>query len=195
LGIPEGKRVVLYAPTWRDDRHATAAGGFVHEITADLDRLRERLGEDHLILFRSHYLVAQSFDFSRHQGFVRDVSSVNDINDLYLVSDVLVTDYSSVFFDFANLRRPIIFYMYDLERFSAVVRGLYLDPSDLPGPIAQTEEELFEAILASESDNAAYDDRYRTFNERFNYLDDGAASKRVLERIMPPVSREASDQS
>ena len=94
------------------------------------------------VLFRAHYLIANAFDFERFGDFVIDVSQVNDINDLYVISDVLVTDYSSVFFDYANLRRPIIFYMYDLDRYANDIRGFYLGLDELPGPIVQTEDEL-----------------------------------------------------
>lgn len=183
LGLPLGKKIVLYAPTWRDDQHKSGVG-FVYDVAADFDSLRERLGEEYLILFRAHYIVANEFDFERHGGFVRDVSGVDDINDLYIASDMLVTDYSSVFFDYANLNRPIVFYMYDLEHYEGDVRGFYLDLSELPGPIVQTEPELARAITAAATSDPATDEKYRRFRERFTPLDDGQASRRVLDRML-----------
>ena len=80
---------------------------------------------------------------------------MNDINHLYVISDLLVTDYSSVFFDYANLKRPEIFYMYDLEAYGNEIRGFYIDLDELPGPIVQTEDELIKAINNAETDRSS----------------------------------------
>ncbi len=181
LGLPEGKKVILYAPTWRDNQHQPGVG-FTYEVSVDFDRLREALGEEYVILFRAHYLVASSFDFAKYSGFVWDVSSLDDINELYVISDMLVTDYSSVFFDYANLRRPIIFYMYDLELYRDDIRGFYMTLEGLPGPIVRTGGELIEAVKNIGTADF-YDERYKAFNEKYNYLDDGNASKRVVDII------------
>ena len=99
-----------------------------------------------MILFRAHYLVANSFDFSRYEGFVFDVSGYDNINDLYVVSDLLMTDYSSVFFDYANLKRPMVFYMYDLAEYQHEIRDFYLNLEELPGEIVTEEERLAGAV-------------------------------------------------
>lgn len=188
LGVPAGKKAVLYAPTWRDDQHVSGVG-YTFTLPVDFDRLREELGDEYVILFRAHYLVAKNFDFERYEGFVFDVSLVADINDLYIASDVLVTDYSSVFFDYANLRRPMVFYMYDLEEYAGALRGIYLDLSTLPGPIVKTEAELVDAIRTQTAPDAAIDERYDAFCDTYTYLDDGHASERVLARVIetPPT--------
>lgn len=177
-----GKKVVLYAPTWRDNQH-DAKLGYTYALGVDFDRLQEALGEDIIILFRAHYLVASQFDFARYQGFVRDVSDYPDINDLYIASDLLVTDYSSVLFDYANLNRPMVFYMYDLADYRDDIRGFYLELSELPGPIVETEEGLIQAIRA-QSGPFVPDEKYRAFQEKFNPLEDGQSSRRVLERVL-----------
>jgi CDP-glycerol glycerophosphotransferase len=187
LGIPPDKVVVLYAPTFRDDQHSSATG-YTFDLGVDFGRLRAELGDGYVVLFRAHYLVASEFDFAAHQGFVYDVSGVDDINELYIASDMLVTDYSSVFFDYANLRRPIVFFMYDLERYADELRGIYLDVADLPGPIARTQEELVAAVRSAGSPAPELVARYRLFNERFTYLDDGHASERVIARVFGPAS-------
>ena len=186
LGIAEHKKVILYAPTWRDNQHTTGVG-YTLELGMDFDALRRELGEDYVVLFRAHYFVANAFDFERHAGFVFDVSGVDDINELYVVSDMLVTDYSSVFFDYGNLKRPIIFYMYDLGDYTVDIRGFYLDLADLPGPVVTTESELVDAIKASESPNEASIRRYDAFSRKYTYLDDGRASERVIERCIGSV--------
>ena len=127
--------------------------------------------------------MANQFDFAAYEGFVWDVSQYPDINELYVVSDLLITDYSSVFFDYANLKRPILFYMYDLAAYRDDIRGFYLDLKELPGPIVETEEALIQAIpQALEQD--AYDEKYQRFHARFNALDDGHASERVVKRLL-----------
>ena len=180
LGV-EGKKVILYAPTWRDNQH-TSGQGYTYKTEVDFDKLHRELGDEYVILFRAHYLVANSFDFARYDGFVRDVSSYGDINDLYIASDILVTDYSSVFFDYSNLVRPIIFYMYDLEHYANEMRGFYLSLDELPGPIVKTEDALIAEIKAA--DGWKPDNKYMEFKERFNPYEDGNSSKRVLARII-----------
>ena len=177
-----GKKIILYAPTWRDNQH-DSADGYSYQLGMDFARLRQALGEECIILFRAHYLVANQFDFAAYEGFVWDASQYPDINELYVVSDLLITDYSSVFFDYANLKRPILFYMYDLAAYRDDIRGFYLDLSELPGPIVETEEALIQAIpQALEGD--AYDEKYQRFHARFNALDDGHASERVVKRLL-----------
>lgn len=180
LGVDD-KRVILYAPTWRDNQHISGEG-YSYKTEVDFDRLKEALGDRYVILFRAHYLVANSFDFDRYDGFVRDVSSYDDINDLYLASDLLITDYSSVFFDYSNLERPVIFYMYDLDQYEHEMRGFYLSLDELPGPIVKDEDKLIEEI--EKSKNWTADEKYLEFNRRFNPHEDGKASARVLARII-----------
>ena len=148
----------------------------------NFDLLEEELSEGFIILFRAHYLVANQFNFEKHKGFVYDVSEHSDINELYLISDMLITDYSSVFFDYANLKRPIIYYMYDFEEYRDELRGFYLSLDELPGPIVKTEEDLVRQVKKLDY-SFEIDEKYRKFNDKFNYLDDGKASERVIERI------------
>lgn len=183
LGINNtNKKIILYAPTWRDNQHQSGVG-YTYKTEVDFDMLQKELGQDYLILFRAHYLVANEFDFNKYEGFIYDVSKVDDINELYVISDILITDYSSVFFDYANLKRPIIYYMYDLEKYKDNMRGFYIDLKELPGNIVKTEEDLVKEIKYI-TDDFKYDDKYKYFNEKYNYLDDGEASKRVSEKII-----------
>lgn len=177
------KKVLLYAPTWRDNQHDSNSYGYSYTLGADFDKLRAALGEEYIILFRAHYLVASQFDFAAYAGFVYDVSSYPDINDLYLASDLLITDYSSVFFDYALLRRPVVFYMYDLAAYRDDIRGFYIGLEELPGPIVETEEALIEAIPAQLS-RSGPDAHYEQFLQKFAPFDDGQASRRVVEIIL-----------
>ena len=179
LGIPEDKKVILYAPTFRDNQHNGA--GYVYELALDFDRLRRELGEEYVILLRVHYFVARQFDFDQAKGFVYDVSSLDDITPLYTIADLLITDYSSVFFDYANLRRPMIFYMYDKQAYANDIRGFYIDLEELPGPIVETEDDLISAIKRAQQDAPAFAEKYEAFHQKYNSLDDGNASRRVAE--------------
>ncbi len=176
------KKIILYAPTWRDNQH-TSGVGYTYKADVDFDLLQKELSNEYIILFRAHYFVANSFDFEKYKGFIFDVSHYESINDLYVVSDMLITDYSSVFFDYAILKRPIIFYMYDLEAYRDDIRGFYIDLEELPGQIVQREEELINNIKSINL-KTFYDERYKTFNDKFNYLDDGKVSKRVIDKII-----------
>ena len=95
---------------------------------------------------------------------------------------MLVTDYSSVFFDYANLHKPVIFYMYDLDAYAGDLRGFYISLDELPGPITCDEDGLLGEI--KNMDDWQPDERYEAFHLKFNPKDDGEASKRVLERII-----------
>ncbi len=182
LNIPAHKKVLLYAPTFRDNNYERGKG-FHYDLGIDLDLLQEKLGKDYVILFRTHYFVVDKFDLSKYEGFIIDVSRYDDINELYIVSDMLMTDYSSVFFDYANLNRPMLFFMYDYELYKGALRDFYFDVSTLPGPIVYTNEEVCNAILDL-AENFEYHEAYRAFNEKFNTYNDGESSTRALQAII-----------
>jgi len=182
LKLPKDKKIILYAPTWRDNQHQSGLG-YTYKTEVDFDYLKEKLSKEYIILFRAHYFVANSFDFEKYEGFVYNVSEYNDINDLYVISDTLITDYSSVFFDYAILKRPMIFYMYDLNEYKNNLRDFYFDLSELPGPIIEEEKDLVNEII-NLSKKFKYDKKYQDFNNKYNYLDDGMASQRVVDAII-----------
>ncbi len=183
IGIPDEdrRRILLYAPTWRDNQY-NAATGYVYDLALDPERLRRELSDDFIILMRLHYLVSNSLDLTGYEGFIYDLSDYDDINHLYIVSDALITDYSSVFFDYANLRKPIIFYMYDIEEYRDEIRGFYVSPDELPGEIVTDEDGLIRAVKELPADFVP-DEKYTAFNRRFDPLDDGHVCERVVKRI------------
>lgn len=185
LQIPYDKTVILYAPTWRDNEHKSGVG-YIQNLNIDFDLLQTELGKDYVILFRSHYFIANEFDFSKYKGFLYDVSQYNEINDLYLVSDLLITDYSSVFFDFANLKKPIIFYMYDYDTYKNQLRDFYIDLEELPGPIikGKNEIELSRKIKNIRQESDKYQKKYENFHKKYNYLDGKDCSRKVLEECV-----------
>ena len=182
LNLPENKKIILYAPTWRDDQHDSKLG-YIYKLNVNFDILREKLGDEYVILFRSHYFIANNFDFNKYEGFIYDVSEIDEINELYIISDMLITDYSSVFFDYSVLKKPIIFFMYDLEAYENEIRGFYIDLKELPGPITLDEHELCEKILLQDY-KSHFNSKYAEFNQKYTYLEDGQASKRVVDEII-----------
>lgn len=182
LGIPKNKKVIFYLPTFRDNQHKSGLG-YTYKTELDFDELKNKLGKDYVILFSPHYFVANKFDFSKYKGFIINVQGYDEINELYLVSDIIMTDYSSVFFDFANLKKPIIYYMYDIDDYQNNLRDFYISLDELPGPIAKTQEELEDNILNIDKIFEKYKNKYEKFNKKYNYLDDGNASYRVIKKI------------
>lgn len=183
LSIPHDKKVILYAPTWRDDEYY-GPGRYQFALKLDLRRMKERFGDRYVILIRTHYFIADAVDTEGLDGFAFNVSRYDDIAELYLISDICITDYSSVFFDYANLRRPILFYVYDFDKYRDKLRGFYIDmETELPGPLLYNEHELFDAVEHIESIENEYESLYNDFYNRFCCIDDGHAAERVVNEV------------
>ncbi|RSD25218.1 CDP-glycerol glycerophosphotransferase family protein [Mesobacillus subterraneus] len=183
LGIPEDKNIILYAPTWRDNEFYSV-GKYKFNLKLDLELMQQELGNEYVVLLRMHYLISENLDLSSYNGFAYNMSSYEDIRELYLLADLLITDYSSVFFDYANLKKPMIFYVYDIESYRDQLRGFYFDfEKEAPGPLVKSTKGIIEEIKKIESGEFLYKERLEAFYGQFCYLEDGNASKRVVERI------------
>lgn len=183
FGIPKDKKVIFYAPTFRDNQHSSGVG-YTYNLNIDFDSLREKFEKDYVILFRPHYYIANSFDFKKYEGFVYDASKHDDVNECYVISDILITDYSSVFFDYANLKRPMLFYMYDLDEYKGKLRDFYFSLNELPGPIVEVQNDLEKELNNISKYWKKYKKKYELFNKKFNYLDGIDCSKKVLDVII-----------
>lgn len=184
LNIPTDKKVVLYAPTWRDDEYYQA-GKYRFTLKLDLEKMQKHLGDEYVIILRMHYLIASELNIDGYQSFVYDFSNHTDIAELYLISDLLITDYSSVFFDYANLQRPILFYTYDLDKYRDNLRGFYLDiENDVPGPLLKNTEEIIQAIENIDDINISFASTYEEFYNKFCKWDNGNASKKIVDTII-----------
>ncbi|OIJ86369.1 CDP-glycerol--poly(glycerophosphate) glycerophosphotransferase [Streptomyces sp. MUSC 14] len=191
LGIAPGKKAVLYAPTHRDYE-----AGFTPRL--DLAELADRLGEDTVLLVRAHYFyggAASPLTGLRRSGRIIDVSSYDPVEELCLAADALVTDYSSIMFDYANLDRPIVVYADDWETYRTT-RGVYFDlMEDHPGQVARTQEELTEIFVSGAWRDESAAKARAAFRRRFCEYDDGRAAERVVRRVflgepedsLPPV--------
>ncbi|MYZ07986.1 glycosyltransferase [Streptomyces sp. SID2999] len=182
LGIEPGKTAILYCPTVRDYQK-----GYVPRI--DLERFCRELGPDHVVLVRTHYFYGADprLEALQERGLIKDVSKYPVVEDLCLAADALITDYSSIMFDYACLDRPIVSYADDWEVYSRA-RGVYFDilsgkPGETPGATATSEDELIEVFRSGEwkSDKAA--ELRAAFRERFVQFDDGNAAERVVRHL------------
>ncbi|MGF7143733.1 CDP-glycerol glycerophosphotransferase [Anaerotaenia torta] len=180
-GLPQDKKILLYAPTWRDNEFY-GKGKYKFNPALDFAELQKRLGEEYILIVKYHYLVMDQIDWSPYQGFIYPCDLSYDISNLYLISDMLITDYSSVMFDYSLLRRPMFFFCYDLEEYKDTLRGFYFDfLAEAPGPVTMTTGELIEAI--KNYDRAEYREREEAFYLKYNHTDDGKASQRVTQLI------------
>lgn len=178
-GLPTNKKIILYAPTWRDNSFDVK--GYKFQLIVDFHKWKKILGQNTIILFKPHYLISNVYQVPEDlTDFVYLMEANADINDAYLMSDSLITDYSSVFFDYANLNRPIYFYMYDFEEYEQELRGFYLNiPNDLPNDVITREDDLLVKINNEDFDY----ERLRKFNQKFNLWNDGKACSKVVKRI------------
>lgn len=183
LGIPMDKKVILYAPTWRDDEFYDK-GQYRFTLQLDLKKMQEVLGDEYVVVLRTHYFIVNVLDLSAYEGFVYNASTYDDIAHLYLIADVMITDYSSVFFDYANLKRPILFFMYDIEKYRDALRGFYIDiEEELPGPILMTSDEVISAIQELPRLTEQYENKYRLFYDKYCGWENGTSTKQVVEAV------------
>ncbi|GMA09166.1 CDP-glycerol glycerophosphotransferase [Tetragenococcus halophilus subsp. flandriensis] len=177
-------RVILYAPTWRDD-YFIKKGNYKFYMPFSLEKIVNCLDQDDTLIIRPHYLVGDSIDIKGYEDRVKICIDEN-INELYLISDLLITDYSSVMFDFAILQRPMLFYPYDMAHYKEKLRGFYLDYNEVPGPIAEDEENLYEFIrnFVSQGQFSEYDSKKERFEQLFCSWENGGASQQVTQLML-----------
>lgn len=181
LGIPAGRRVVLYAPTFRPKENGRGVQPL--EVPFDLERFVDQFGDELFLLIRPHYLVTLVLPPGLSRA-VRSVADVHDITPLMLLSDALITDYSSVMFDYALLDRPMIFHVPDYDDYVHRSRGAYFDlATHAPGPITHTDDDLFAALADLPALADRYADRRKEFVARFGEYDTGTAAKTIVDRF------------
>lgn len=177
LGIADDVTVVLYAPTWRDDDPG-------HVDHLDVAAFTNALGPGYITLIRGH---SRSLRPGRNvqADRVLDVTGYPDVSELFLVADALVTDYSSVMFDYSVTGKPVFFYAPDLEHYREQLRGFYLDLDEIAiGPVVQDAAQLVTLVAARGDIADDYRERYAAWQARFNPRDDGGAARRVVRRIV-----------
>lgn len=184
LGIPTGKKVILYAPTFREFSRAED-GRNTLGIPIDFARWEETLGGEYVLLVTAHYEVAKLLDELPKNDFVINAFKYPELNDLIKVSDILISDYSSIFFDYAIIERPILCYGYDYDSYS-VERGLYTDLEKLfMNGVLRTEDAVLNAIATMDYDaQCAYTREHIKDEYLASY---GDAAKKSVEIIFGKV--------
>ncbi|PWJ53783.1 CDP-glycerol glycerophosphotransferase [Quadrisphaera granulorum] len=194
LGVAEDTTAVLYAPTWRDDV-LDADGRRDVDLRIDLAEFSRRFAQQnptHVLLLRLHYMLSDRLADTALPPGVIDVSRHPDIAELYLAADTMVTDYSSTLFDFAATRKPLLLFAYDLEHYRDDVRGFYFDLFGAPpGPVLRTSDDLLDALADPVASTEAWVAQADAFRAEHCPLDDGGASERALDLVLPGRVAEA----
>lgn len=178
IGIPLNKKVIFYAPTYRDyikDDNKNS----IFDMPFHVDKWKEKIGEDYILLFRAHPDIAKVLNIEENK-FVKDVSSYPHVNDLMLVSDLLLSDYSSIFFDYSILERPMLCFCYDYDEYSNK-RGVYFDiRKEL-----KCENLMEEDCLINEISKIDWEERKRiTIAFKNKYIDSyGDATQKSLDYL------------
>ncbi|WP_183117383.1 CDP-glycerol glycerophosphotransferase family protein [Brochothrix thermosphacta] len=178
LNIPRGKKIILYAPTWRESKSS--------DIKMNIEKLQAKLGREYVLLIRAHYMVSNNMDIRKYYPFAINVSNYSSIEELYSISDILITDYSSVMFDYAYLKRPMIFYAYDLEKYLHGERGTYLDYQKIvPGAVARTTDEIVNNLQNLNLLKEVYKEKYDEFYKLFcRYGRAGDSANEVINKFI-----------
>ena len=181
LDIPENKKVILYAPTWRVRNK--------FDLMLDLEKMKDSLGEEYVLLLRAHPFAAKGLKRELLNDFVIDVTGYGSIEKLYAISDMLITDYSSAMFDYAVLNKPMIFFAYDLDLYKNNLRGFYLNfEEEAPGPIVSTSNEVIEEILNSDTIKSRYNDKIDAFHRNYCQYEKGNACKNIFDNVFDKSS-------
>lgn len=175
MTLPVDKKILLYAPTWRKKGET--------KLGIDFKNMYANLRDDQFVLVRAHHLSGHIDVPAEFSDKIILSDNSFTIEDYYLISDVLITDYSSVMFDYALLNKPMIFFTYDFENYVSS-RGLNFDfKNDAPGPLVYTQQELNEVLKNFEEISENFDNKIKQFNKKFIQYDTGHASEGVFNEV------------
>ncbi len=179
-GISEDDVAILYTPTYRDNNNK-GKGKYCQDMELDLELLNNTPGIK--VLLRVHYLVSEAIDSSKYENII-DVSDVNDINELYIASDMLLNDYSSTMFDYLILDKPIALFAYDLETYTNEIRGFYMDYSQLPAEQIYDTKRLIEIAQNLKGYKAIWKEDMDAFRKDMVLDKEKEASKYIVEAML-----------
>lgn len=175
--ISHEKKIILYAPTFRDEEKYNNVFNYL-----DLEKFNSVLGEEYVLALRLHPKIKNFYaeNISSNDTYI-DVSGFESEQELMLLSDILITDYSSIMIEYAILNRPVLFFTYDLDHYLANERGFYYDfKTTVPGPIVHTSDELIDSIKNNNFDNARLSEFVKT---QFDEID-GKSSQRIVDFLL-----------
>ena len=176
-GLDSSKKLILYAPTWRRRAH--------FDLKLDLSALLDAVGDEYQVGLRVHQFALPGLDRKTLDERVLDLSSLQSMEELFLMSDVVITDYSSLMFDYAVLGRPLLFYVYDLEEYRDRLRGFNIDlESEAPGPLLFTTDEVIEAVRDLDQVTLDYQEAYQRFRDGYCSFETGHASEQIVNGVI-----------
>ncbi len=172
-GIPADKKVIIYAPTFRQKGH--------YEMPLDLDLMRAELSDEYVLVIRLHHFALAGYTVPEDGEFIIDGGKDGTIDDFYKMADVLITDYSSVMFDYSLTGKKIIFFAYDLEEYTNDLRGTCFDlTEEAPGPVVRTTKEVIDAVRG---DDGSYAERRAAFLDKYLTYENGRSSEMIFEEV------------
>ncbi|KZX55609.1 hypothetical protein A3712_06935 [Vibrio sp. HI00D65] len=177
LGLDNDKKVILFAPTWRE---SSSPSDIRESLNLDFEKLHQLLSKDSVIILRLHHLVSSNLDVSRYKGFIYDFSDYPDSQELLVASDMLISDYSSIMFDYLNYRKPVVLYLHDYDSYLKD-RGVYFDiRTSGIGRVSYTFDELVDNLASHDFE---FDTRQSVVTE-FCHAESGVASSTVVARML-----------
>jgi CDP-glycerol glycerophosphotransferase len=182
LDLPTDRKILLYAPTFRRYPKALTVGNPKNTPRLDFGAFEEALGDEWFVVVRAHYLDRITVR-RRYLNVARNMSSYDDVTDLMVVADALLTDYSSVMFDFALTGKPMAFYTSDYELYT-FTRGSYFELADeAPGPNVNDTSEILDWLSNLDESQARYHERYQAFRARYGEFEDGHAAEAIIRQV------------
>jgi CDP-glycerol glycerophosphotransferase len=184
LDLPTDRKILLYAPTFRRYPKALTTGNPKNTPRLDFSAFEEALGDEWFVVVRVHYLDRISVR-RRYLNVARNMSSYDDVTDLMVVADALLTDYSSVMFDFALTGKPMAFYTSDYELYT-FMRGSYFELADeAPGPNVNNTSEILDWLASLDETQTRYHERYQAFRARYGEFEHGNAAESIIRQVFP----------
>ena len=176
FNIPKDKKVILYAPTWRDSKNGGISYDFVPPI--DMKKWEEKLADKFVMLFRMHTLTTE-FDM-KYDEFARDVSNYDNLNHILAISDIIITDYSTIVYDCAVAKKPFICFGFDYDTYKEK-RGFYFDlNAEYPGGVLTNEDDVINRVL--ELSNNKNMSQFEAFREKYIQAG-GNSTNTVIEEL------------
>ena len=175
--VSPDKKIILYAPTFRDEEKYNNVFDYL-----ELNRFNEELGDEYVLALRLHPKIRNFYrDDISSEGKYVDVSSWESEQELMLISDILITDYSSIMIEYSALNKPTVFFTYDLDEYLANERGFYYDfKTTVPGPIVYTSDDLIDIIKNNKFDRSKISDFVKS---QFDEID-GHSSERIVDYLL-----------
>ncbi len=184
LHLPPDKKIILYTPTWRVKNK--------FDMQLDLEKMRETLSDEYVLLIRLHHFSSSGYTIPADDKFIFNFNSYGYVEDLYMLSDILITDYSSVMFDYALLGKPMLFFTYDLEDYRENLRGIYVDiEKEAPGPLVFDTDGVINAIVNIDSEMKKYRKKIEAFHQKYLTYENPDSCQKIVSKVFKetPVKR------